>query len=62
MTYQHPKLKSGEKIVVSGHSYLVSFEDKVITHRDYFDVGSMLYEHLPLIGYGISWIKKKATS
>jgi hypothetical protein len=31
----------------------------VYYHRDYYDAGSMLYEHIPLMGYAIRKIKKK---
>jgi hypothetical protein len=35
-------------------------DNKVIYHRDYLDLGSMLYEQLPFIGKLISWLKVKA--
>ena len=60
MSYQHPKLNSAKLITVQGHSHIKGENDKVIYHRDYLDAGAMLYEHLPLIGRVIQWIKVKA--
>jgi len=33
--------------------------DKVYRHRDYFDAGAMLYEHLPVVGRVVSWLKRR---
>lgn len=60
MSYQHPKLNAGKLITVQGHSHIKGNNDKVIYHRDYLDAGAMLYEHIPLIGRVIQWIKVKA--
>jgi hypothetical protein len=32
---------------------------KVRYHRDYFDLGAMLYEHLPLLGSLVKTIKRR---
>lgn len=61
MRLSHKKLNSGKDITVSGHSVLTFKEEKVIHHRDYFDVGEMLYEQLPVIGRVIKMIKVKAS-
>lgn len=60
MSYQHPKLNSGKVITVQGHSHIKGEHEKVIYHRDYLDAGAMLYEHIPLIGRIIKWIKVRA--
>jgi limonene-1,2-epoxide hydrolase len=62
MTYQHRQLKGGEKITVTGSSHLKEFEGKIIYHRDYIDLGEMLYENIPLLGRLITWIKKRAAN
>ena len=31
--------------------------DRVHFHQDYFDAGALLYEHLPLMGGAIRWLK-----
>lgn len=60
MEYAHHKIKKGQPIVVDGASHL-RFSQKIDSHRDYLDLGQMLYEHLPLIGPVIKTIKKRAS-
>jgi limonene-1,2-epoxide hydrolase len=48
-----------QTIVVPGVSML-NFTNRIISHHDYFDVGAMMYERLPLLGRLLRWIKKKA--
>jgi hypothetical protein len=57
MTYRHPRLRRGEPIVVQGCSHLLWTENKVFQHRDFFDAGALLYEHLPVMGMVIRWLK-----
>lgn len=61
MTYRHPSLNKGKNIVVNGHSRLKVVDRKVIYHRDYFDLGNLLYQHIPLLGGLISWINNRAS-
>lgn len=58
MYLSHPKLNKGNTVIVSGISKII-FEEKIIYHRDYFDLGQMLYEQLPYIGFVIKKIKRK---
>ncbi|MEN0037725.1 MAG: nuclear transport factor 2 family protein [Cellvibrio sp.] len=58
MHYRHKKLAKGKLLELTGNTHLL-FNDKVYYHRDYYDAGSMLYEHIPLMGYAIRKIKKK---
>ncbi len=60
MDFSHPKLNSGKNISVSGTSKLISDGNKVISHRDYFDVGSMLYEHISVLGSLVRFVKRRA--
>ena len=60
MTYQHPKLNKGKDVVVYGTSHIKSEDGKVIYHRDFLDLGAMLYEQLPVLGKIIKLIKEKA--
>ncbi|MCE9679481.1 nuclear transport factor 2 family protein [Shewanella sp. AS1] len=62
MTFCHKRLNGGSPISVSGHSHLKSQDNKVIYHRDYFDVGAMLYENIGLIGAMIRLIKHRAVN
>ena len=58
MTFSHPRLRGGEPVTVEGATRL-EFDEagKVCQHRDYFDLGAMLYEQLPLIGPLVRTIK-----
>ncbi|WDE08368.1 nuclear transport factor 2 family protein [Thalassomonas viridans] len=60
MEYAHKRLNKGRKITVEGHSLLMGKEDKVICHRDYLDLGQMVYEHIPVLGRIILWLKARA--
>ena len=60
MSYQHQKLNGGKTVYVQGNSLLKMADDKVIYHRDYLDLGSMLYEQIPVLGKFIKLIKRKA--
>ena len=57
MALEHPKLSSGSTVYVNGVSHLKFSQGRVIYHRDYFDLGEMLYENLPLLGSLIKAIK-----
>jgi len=60
MRYRHPRLKRGSEILVPGASFLKFTDDgKVWHHRDYFDMGSLLYEHLPIMGSAVGAIKRR---
>lgn len=58
MELQHPKLLGGDSILVNGVSHLKFESNKVIYHRDYFDLGEMVYENIPLLGSLIRTIKQ----
>ena len=63
MTFSHPKLKKGDTIKVPGMSFLKFHgSGKVMHHRDQFDLGSMLYEHLPVFGQIINVVKRRLGS
>ncbi|SUI76327.1 nuclear transport factor 2 family protein [Shewanella morhuae] len=59
MQYRHPKLNRGHLISVDGMSQL-KFNDKIYFHRDYFDLGQMLYEQVPCVGGLIRLLKMRA--
>ena len=61
MRLSHPRLRGGREISFEGASH-IRFDDKIYYHRDYFDLGAMLYEHLPLMGRVIDLIKKRLAS
>lgn len=59
MHYSHPRLANGRSIHVEGCSHVQWRDGKVYRHRDYFDAGALLYEHLPVMGRVINWLKKR---
>jgi hypothetical protein len=59
MTFRHPKLKSGQAIRVPGTSHLQLSGEKIIYHRDHYDIGCMLYDNIPILGSLTAWIKRK---
>lgn len=60
MTFRHRKFAGAEPITVTGATFL-QFNDqgKVVFHRDYFDLGAMVYEHIPLLGRIIASVKRR---
>ncbi|MFL1453722.1 nuclear transport factor 2 family protein [Marinobacter sp. GN3S48] len=60
MRLRHKRIRRGREILVDGMSRLVIRNGKVTYHRDYFDAGQLLYEHLPVIGRFIRWIRTGA--
>ena len=60
MIFKSKKLKKGKTIELDGLSYIKFNQDgKAIHHQDSFDIGSMLYEHIPVLGYFVKKIKKR---
>ena len=46
------KFNKGKPVTTHGNSVLrFNGENKVVYHRDYFDMGEMLYKHLPVLGF-----------
>ncbi|EKP0259626.1 nuclear transport factor 2 family protein [Aeromonas sobria] len=63
MRFSHPRLASGQTVTVEGATRL-TFDKlgKVVMHRDYFDLGAMLYEQLPLLGSVVRAIRGRLGS
>jgi hypothetical protein len=57
MHYLHPSI-SKEVQTLRGVSHL-HFADKVTFHEDIYDMGALIYEHIPVIGFATSIIKKR---
>jgi len=63
MTFSHPRLASGQPIRVEGATRLeFDAAGKVRLHRDYFDLGALLYEQLPVLGPVVRVIKGRLGS
>lgn len=50
MTFTQKRLNGGRPIVLPGISKVKYHQNKICTHRDYYDLGKMVYEHIPLFG------------
>ncbi len=59
MAFSHPQLNSGEEIRVEGFSLLKLAEDRIVHQRDYYDMGAMIYEQVPLLGRLITWLRRR---
>lgn len=60
MTMKKKRLNKGKEFTIEGVS-IIAFDssDKVISHYDYFDVGAMVYERLPVVRTVVKFVKKK---
>ena len=58
MSFAHPKLNGHKEITVTGVSE-IKFDERIMYHRDYFDVGSMFYEQVPILKTIIQALKKR---
>ena len=58
MSFAHPKLNGHKKITVNGVSE-IKFDERITYHRDYFDVGSMFYEQVPILKTIIQALKNR---
>ena len=60
MHFRHPKL--GNKMIdVRGVSHL-SWQEKISFHEDFYDMGAMLYERVPVIGNLTRWLRLRLAS
>jgi len=60
MHFKHPKL--GNRLIsVRGVSHL-QISEKIDYHEDFYDMGAMLYEQLPLLGNVTRWLKLRLVS
>ncbi|RYZ86355.1 MAG: nuclear transport factor 2 family protein [Moraxellaceae bacterium] len=57
MTYSHPALNKGKDLTLNGSS-LITFDSRIYHQEDFYDMGAMLYQHVPVLG----WIVKKFNS
>ncbi len=59
MHYAHPKIGGGRTITLRGATQIEYNDAGIYYHEDFYDMGAMMYEHLPLIGRIIRAIKKR---
>ncbi len=61
MDYAHHKLQGGKIITVRGMTHL-KFTDKVYYHEDCYDLGALLYEQVPVLGFATRTLKHRLAS
>lgn len=60
MTLEAEGLNGGKPVRVTGMSQIeFNSAGKAVYHRDYFDMGAFIYEHVPVLKIAIRFIKKK---
>ncbi len=55
MLLQHKNISKNQEIELNGASFIEFKDNKVCYHRDYYDLGALVYERIPILG---SVIKK----
>jgi len=50
MHLQHKKISNNQEIELNGASFIEFKDDKVCYHRDYYDLGALVYERIPILG------------
>lgn len=48
-----------QEIVLPGTTQLLVQKDHIVYHRDYYDMGKLVYEHIPVLGWFIRKIKSR---
>lgn len=61
MTFSHKKLAGGKPVQVRGIT-LIRFTDRIYYHEDFFDVGAMLYQHVPVLGSVVRYINNRLSA
>ncbi|TQV80071.1 nuclear transport factor 2 family protein [Exilibacterium tricleocarpae] len=58
MHFSHPKLAGGKEVMVRGITE-VRFNERIYYHEDFYDMGAMVYEHVPLLGRLVQWLRRR---
>ena len=59
MVFCHPAIAAGKAIHVEGGTEFRWQDDWVIYHQDLFDGATMLYNHLPVLGWVLGKIRER---
>lgn len=60
MRFSHSSLKGGKELLLPGMTAL-HLEQRIVRHEDYYDLGAMLYEHVPGLGKVVHWLKTRVS-
>lgn len=59
MHFSHPRLAGGRRQTIRGMSLVRFAENGIYYHEDCYDLGAMLYEHMPVLGMATRFLKKR---
>lgn len=59
MCFSHPKFGAKKLIRVRGVSQVEFDKRGIFFHEDFYDMGAMIYENIPVVGCGVRWLKKR---
>ena len=57
MTLNHQRLARHKDITVQGASFIKFADNKACYQRDYYDLGALIYERLPVVGTVIKTVR-----
>lgn len=58
MHYSHPRLANGKPLLLNGGT-LIKFNTQIIYHEDFYDMGAMIYKHIPVLGWAVKKINAR---
>ncbi len=61
MHYRHPRLLAGKTLILNGGT-LIKFHTTIYYHEDLYDLGAMVYQHIPIRGWAINKVNKRLVS
>jgi len=57
-TYRHGAFGGGRTLTLRGTTQ-IRFTDRIFYQEDFFDVGAMVYQHLPVLGTVVRYINRR---
>jgi len=57
MKLKHRKLDKKNEILLEGSSFIRFDNNKASYHRDYYDMGALVYERLPILGSAVKTVR-----
>lgn len=58
MLFRHPYLAGGKQLNVRGITH-AKFHERIYYHEDFYDMGAMLYDNVPVLGGMTRWLKRR---
>ena len=52
-------MRKGKYLSPQARAFVDLVKPGLFERRDYFDAGNLLYEHLPVLGAAIRWLKRR---